>query len=132
MLCEKRQCGKNLSNSIQFSDQLWKFDSTEKLMCKGTVWQSNDRWRLRFIENDTTMYYIENHSKNRVLETTHHEKVIEEDLFEGKPEQMWQRRVDWDNDVGDFSDYFTLRNFETSNLLTAISEHGLETKGNCK
>ena len=122
----------NLSNSIQFLDQLWKLDSAEKLISKGKVWQSNDTWRLLSVEKDSTMYYIENHSIYMVLETTCHEKVIEKDLIEEKPEQLWQRRFDWDNDVGSFSDYFTLRNFETSNLMTAISEHGLETKGKCK
>ena len=104
-------------------------DSTEKLISKGKVWQSNDAWKLLFVEKDSTMCYIENQSIYMVLETTCHEKVIEEDLFEEKPEQLWQRRFDWDNDEGNFSDYFTLRNFETSNLMTAISEHGLETKG---
>ena len=122
----------HLSNSIKFLVQLWKLDSTEKLISKGKVWKSDDTWKLLFVEKDSTMCYIENYSIYRVLETTFHEKVIEEDLFEEKPEQWWQRRFDWDNDEGNFSDYFTLRNFETSNLMTAISEHGLETKGKCK
>ena len=117
----------NLSYSINL-DQLWKLDSTEKLISKGKVWQSDDKWKL-LCKLDSTMCYIENHSIYMVLETTFHEKVIEEDLIEEKPEQLWQRRFDWDNDVGSFSDYFTLRNFETSNLMTAISEDGLETKG---
>ena len=69
----------NLSYSINL-DQLWKLDSTEKLISKGKVWQSDDKWKL-LCKLDSTMCYIENHSIYMVLETTFHEKVIEEDLI---------------------------------------------------
>lgn len=55
---------------------------------------------------------------------TIHGKVIEQNFVENKAEQLWTKGMEDDDG------YFTLKNFENSKLMTAISEYGLETKGN--
>ena len=69
------------------------------------------------------LIYIENTSKNKVLEADCDGKVTEEDFIEDNPGQLW--RQDFVN-----NDCFTLiPNINSSQLLTAVSSDSLEVKG---
>ena len=70
------------------------------------------------------LIYINNTSKAKVLGATSDVKVILEDFEEGKAHQLWK------NGELDAEDYFTLENSGALKVLTAISESGLEIKGN--
>ena len=94
-------------------------DSNNTLVSKRNIWQSNDTWNFSAEEN----FRIEKYSNNKVLGATIHGKVIEQNFVENKAEQLWKKGVE--DDEG----YFTLKNFENSKLMTAISKYGLETKG---
>ena len=74
------------------------------------------------------MVYIENmSSKNKVLGVmSNTDKVIEEPMVKCKLEQLWQKGN------ADKEGYFTLRNFESTMILTAISTKSLALKGNIK
>lgn len=90
------------------------------LVSKGTIWQSNDTWNFTAEKN----FKISKYSNGKVLGATIHGKVIEQNFVENKAEQLWTKGMEDDDG------YFTLKNFENSKLMTAISEYGLETKGN--
>ena len=77
-----------------------------------------------FTPKDDDLIYIENTSKTKVLGATSDDKVILEDLEEGKAHQLWKivQLHAWD--------YFILENFGVLKVLTAISESSLEIKGN--
>ena len=77
-----------------------------------------------FKTKDDDLIYIENTSKTKVLGATSDGKVILEDFEEGKVHQLWKKGE------LDTEDYFTLENYGVSKVLTAISESGLEVKGN--
>ena len=79
-----------------------------------------------FRPKDDDLIYIENTSKTKVLGATSDDKVILEDLEEGKAHQLW-KKGEHDHDAGD---YFTLEKFGVLKVLTAISESSLEIKGN--
>ena len=70
------------------------------------------------------MICIENTSKTKVLGAISDGNVILEDFEEGKARQLWKKGE------LDAEDYFTLENSGVSKVLTAISESGLEIKGN--
>ena len=55
---------------------------------------------------------------------TRNGKVILEDVEEDKDEQLWKKGVP------DAEGYFTLENSNMLKFMTAISESGLEIKGN--
>ena len=59
-----------------------------------------------------------------VLEATSDDKVILKDFEEGKAHQLWKKGE------LDAKDYFTLENSGVPKVITAISESGLEIKGN--
>ena len=111
--------------TYHFSDktQRWKLDSnTGKLENKEGVWKSDDDWEFKPQNNG--LIYIENTSKTKVLEATSDGRVIQEFSVEGKANQLWKKGKP------DAEDYFTLENSGESKVLTAISERGLEIKGN--
>ena len=70
------------------------------------------------------LIYIENTSKTKILGATSDGKVILEDFEEGKSKQVWKKGE------LDAEDYYTLENSGVPKVLTAISESGLEIKGN--
>ena len=80
-------------------------------------------WIFKTKDND--LVYIENTSKTKVLEATSDGKVIQEVFEEGKAEQLWKKGKPM------AQDYFTLESHsEVPKVITAISESGLEIKGN--
>ena len=109
-------------NSILVSGQLWKIHQFQ-LESKEGIWISMwDEWK--FIEAEKLhSVYIENSSKEKVLEATKDGKVILEVKDEDKDEQLWKKGVP------DNEGYFTLEN-EHGKVLTAISSFDLEIKGN--
>ena len=71
------------------------------------------------------MIYIENINRKKVWGTTNDSKVILEDFEEGKAQQLWKKGEP------DAEGYFTLENSGVPKVvITAISESGLEMKGN--
>ena len=70
------------------------------------------------------LIYIKNDSINKVVGTTTTGKVIEEEIQEGKLEQLWK--------IGeaDTESYFTLENSKVPKLLTFISPCSLRIEGN--
>ena len=89
---------------------------------KTGLWKSVDSWT--FTTKDDDLIYIENTSKTKVLGATSNGKVIQEFFVEGKANQLWKKGEP------DAEDYFTLENSGEPKVLTAISESGLEIKGN--
>ena len=75
------------------------------------------------------MIYIENMSKNKVLgvkNCCNDDKVIEEPMIKCKLGQLWEKGN------ADKEGYFTLRNSESTMILTAISTKSFAIKGNIK
>ena len=103
------------------SDQRWKLDG-KLLKNKAGLWKSVD-FRI-FKPKDNDSIYIENTSKTKILGATSDGKVILEDFEEGKSQQVWKKGE------LDAEDYFTLENSGVPKVITAISESGLEIKGN--
>jgi hypothetical protein len=89
---------------------------------KAGLWKSVDSWTFKTKDDD--LIYIENTSKTKVLGATSNGKVIQEFFVEGKANQLWKKGKP------DAEDYFTLENSGEPKVLTAISESGLEIKGN--
>ena len=89
---------------------------------KAGLWKSVDSWAFKTKDND--LICIENTSKTKVLEATSDGRVIQEFSVEGKANQLWKKGKP------DAEDYFTLENSGEPKVLTAISESGLEIKGN--
>ena len=89
---------------------------------KAGLWKSDDSWT--FTTEDDDLIYIENRLKTKVLGATSDGKVIPEVFVAGKAEQLWKKGKP------DAEGYFTLENSEVPKVLTAISESGLEIKGN--
>ena len=117
----KRQ--QEYANSF-FSDKnkKWKLDDNNMLKNKEGIWKSVDSWVFK--PKDDDLIYIENTSKTKVLEATSDGRVIQEFSVEGKANQLWKKGKP------DAEDYFTLENSGELKVLTAISESGLEIKGN--
>ena len=104
-----------------FSGQRWKLDDN-MLKNKAGLWKSVDSWIFQTKEDD--LMYIENTSKTRVLGVTSDGKIIQEVFVEGKADQLWKKGNP------DAEGYFTLENSGVPKIITAISENGLEIKGN--
>ena len=97
----------------------------QNLTNKG-IWHSNDKWNFKNYSDDT-MIYIENMSKNKVLGViSNNDEVIEEPIVKFKLGQLWQKGNP------DKEGSFTIRNFESRMILTAISTNRLAIKGNIK
>ena len=77
---------------------------------------SDEEWNFNFKNIDD--FYIENISKNKVLETSSDGKVILEDFEEGKAEQLWYQETSY---APNAKGYFMLRNFYHEGVLTATS-----------
>ena len=121
---KKQQCKQatRVQRCNSYSGQRWKLDSNMKLENKKGVWKSDDLWNFKSKGDD--MIYIDNTSKAKVLGATSDGKVIQEISVEGKTNQLWKKGK------LDAEDYFTLENSGELKVLTAISESGLEIKGN--
>ena len=113
-----------------FSAQRWKIDIIDGniLKDKKGLWESVDSWTFKVKDEDSSeddgLIYIENTSKEKVLEATSDGKVILKDLVEGKAHQLWKKGK------SDPDKYFTLINSGMPKLITAISKSGMEIKGN--
>ena len=107
---------------IIFSAQKWKLDDN-MLINKAELWKSVDSWIFFFKDDD--LIYIENTSKEKILGVTSDGEVILEDFKEGK-----RRKKLWKKGELDAEGYFTLKKSGVSKFLTAMSESGLEIKGN--
>ena len=84
-------------------------------------WVSADEWNfISFHE----LIYIENTSKNKVLETDCDGKVTEKDFIEDNPRQLWRQGTA--NNEGCFT---LIPSINSSQLLTAVSSNSLEVKG---
>ena len=103
-----------------FSGQNWKLDDNLLRNKAGLV--AVDTWIFKPKDND--LIYIENTSKTKVLGATSDGKVIQEVFVEGKADQLWKKGKP------DAEGYFTLENSGVPKIITAISESGLEIKGN--
>ena len=77
-----------------------------------------------FTAKDDDLIYIENISKKKFWNTAENNQVIPEDFEEDNPKQLWKKGEP------DTEGYFTLENSEVPKVITAISESGLEIKGN--
>ena len=92
---------------------------------KAGLWKSVDSWNFNTTDND--LIYIENTSKSKVLGATSDGKVIQEAFVKDKVDQLWKKgNLDPEG-------YFTLENSTVdgwNTVITAISESGLEIKGN--
>ena len=93
---------------------------------KANLWKSNDSWQFITNDQDYRIVYIENTKKEKVLAVISNDRVIEEPIMKGKFGQLWERGTK--NDEG----FYTLRNSESTKVLTAISLMKLEIKGNFK
>ena len=89
---------------------------------KAGLWKSDDSWIFKPKDNDSIS--IENTSKTKILDAKNEGQVTFEDFEEGKAHQLWKKGEP------DADDYFTLENSGVLKVLTAISESGLEIKGN--
>ena len=69
-------------------------------------------------------WIVENNSTTKVLGATSDGTVIEEVFEDGKADQLWKKGEP------DAEGYFTLENSVVPKFITAISESGLEIKGN--
>ena len=109
-------------NYLSDKNQRWKLNG-DKLENKEGLWTSDDLWNFKS-KNNTFFFYIENTSKTKVLEATSDGKVIQKDKVKGKAHQLWKKGK------SDPDGYFTLINSGMPKLITAISESGMEIKGN--
>ena len=91
---------------------------------KAGLWKSMDLWNFKTKDND--LIYIENTSKTKVWGVTSDGKVIQEVFVADKAEQLWKKGKP------DAEGYITLESKKVllPMVLTAISETGLEIKGN--
>jgi hypothetical protein len=93
-------------------------------MNKAGVWKSTKKWNFT-PNDDRTAVYIQTISDDKVLGLKGDEVILE--LKDSKKAgQLWikgEERAEC---------YFTLKNNESSKVLTAISENSLKAKGNSK
>ena len=102
--------------------QRWKLDNN-MLKNKAGLWKSDDDWN--FIPQNDGLICIENTSKQKMVWTLGAlDKVTLETFVEAKVQQLWKKGEP------DAEGYFILENSGVSKVLTAISESGLEIKGN--
>ena len=104
-----------------FSEQRWKLEEN-MLKNKAGLWKSVDSWIFK--TEAENFIYIENTSKTMVLGSTSDDKVIEEVFVDGKADQIWKKTK------ADTEGYVTLQKQMEPKVITAISESGLEIKGN--
>ena len=90
---------------------------------KEGVWTSVDIWNFKTNEDDD-LVYIENTSRNKVLEITKGGQVLLKDYKEDKIEQLWKKSEP------DQKGYFSLESSVPAKVITATSERALEIKGN--
>ena len=88
---------------------------------KDKIWVSNETWVFK---NKTDLICIENIITKKVLVSTNYSKVSQEDYEEGKAQQLWKKGEP--NAEG----YFTLGNFNRTEIMTAVSSSILQIKGN--
>ena len=91
---------------------------------KAGLWKSVDSWIFK--PKDDELIYIENTSETKVLGATSDGKVIQEVFVDGKAGQLWKKGKP------DAEGYFTLENSGVPKVITAITENGLEIKGNIR
>ena len=91
---------------------------------KDSTWKSDDLWV--FITNNDGLIYIKSSSQTKVLEAANNNTVSLEDFEKDKAEQLWKKGKP------DAKGYFTLENSGVPKVITAISESGLEIKGNIR
>ena len=91
---------------------------------KAGVWKSDDDWN--FIPKNDGLIWIENTSKQKTVWTLGAlDRVTLETFAEAKVQQLWKQGEP------DAEGYFTLENYYVlPKFMTAISESGLEIKGN--
>ena len=89
---------------------------------KAGLWKSVDSWNFK--TEAENFIYIENTSKTKVLVATSDDKVFEEVFEDGKADQIWKKTKP------DTEGYVTLQKQFEPKVITAISESGLELKGN--
>ena len=82
---------------------------------------SNEEWVFK---PKTNLIYIQNILTKKVLGATNDGQVIREDYEEGKAQQLWKKGEP--NAEG----YFTLENFNRTEIMTAVSSSILQIKGN--
>ena len=82
---------------------------------------SGEKW---VFETKTNLIRIENILTKKVLGSTNDGKVRQEDYEEGKTQQLWKKGEP--NAEG----YFTLGNFNRTEIMTAVSSSILQIKGN--
>ena len=90
------------------------------------VWDSNDNWSFRTIDDD--IIYIENDSRQKVLKAKSKNKVIEDQLVVVEDSHLWKKGE------ADNNGYFTLQNQKFKHrYLNAKSANKLEMKSklNC-
>ena len=76
---------------------------------------SDDEWNFNFKTTDD-YFYIENISKNKVLETLSDGTVILKDFEEGKAEQLWYQETSYATNA---KGYFILKNSHDEGALTS-------------
>ena len=94
----------------------------KKLKNKG-LWRSSEKWKFKPKEY-SSLIYIENISKTKVLGTTTDGEVVLEDFEQDVEKQLWKKGEP------DAEGYFTLESCNVVKVMTAISESGLKIKGN--
>ena len=82
---------------------------------------SDEKWVFKTKNN---LIYIENIKTKKVLESKNGGKVCQEDYEEDKAQQLWKKGEP--NAEG----YFTLGNFNRTEIMTAVSSSILQIKGN--
>lgn len=103
--------------------QLWKLDDTA-LKNKAGVWKSTKKWN--FTPNDDRTVFIQTISDDNKVLGLNGDEVILELKDSKKAGQLWIKGEDRSEC------YFTLKNNESSKVLTAISGNSLKAKGNSK
>ena len=86
--------------------------SNKRLKNQG-IWRSTEKWKFK-PKDDSHLIYIENISKNKVLEVSSDGDVILKDLEEGKAEQLWYQETSYASNA---KGYFMLRNSHDDGVL---------------
>ena len=92
------------------------------LLNKAGIWKSTNEWN--FVTNDNGRVYIEIASDDNNVLGIKGDEVIPEVKDPVKTGQLW---IKGEEKAGG---YFTLKNSESSKVLTATSASGLKIKGN--
>ena len=84
------------------------------------LWVSDDEWNFKITDD---YFYIENISKNKVLETSSDLKITLEDFEEDKEGQLWYQETSY---APNARGYFILRDFVFEEVLTPTPEFEFE------